>query len=66
MFRVGDRVKWRNPLDADYSYGTIVEISGSYAKVEGTAYYTGIIMDVHLGCMERGGKRCGNSKKHSK
>ena len=69
MFRAGELIKWRNPLDADYSYGTILEIKSSTAIVVGSGYYTGAITEVHLRYIEKaekGGKGFGNSKKYSK
>ena len=32
MYEVGELVKWRCPLDADYSYGYIVEIKRNQEK----------------------------------
>ena len=69
MCRVGELVRWRNPLDADYSYGTVQEIKGMYAIVLGSGYYTGVTTEVHLRCIERagkGGRYYGGSKKYSK
>ena len=42
MYEVGELVKWRCPLDADYSYGYIVEIKRNLATVIGTGYYSGV------------------------
>lgn len=70
MFKVGELVKFRNPLDADYSYGTIVEIdSRSVATILGSGYYTGVTTAVHLRYIEkakRGGNGYGGGKKYSK
>lgn len=69
MFEVGERVKWRSPLDADYSYGTVLEIKGKFAVVSGTGYYTGKISEIHtlhIETMERGGGGYGARKKSHK
>ena len=69
MYRVGERVRWCSPLDADYSYGTIVSVHNNLAVVMGSGYYTGVTTEVHLRYVERavrGGKGFGNHKKHSK
>lgn len=69
MARVGDYVRWCNPLDADYSYGTLLKIKKSIATVKCSGYYSGIIVEVHMRYIERvtrGGKGFGNSKKYRK
>lgn len=69
MFEVGELVSWCTPLDADYSYGTILEISNNRATILGAGYYTGVIVNVHLRYIEkvkRGGKDIGGSKKYRK
>ena len=69
MFKVGELVKWRRPLDEDYSYGYIVEINRNRATVSGTGYYKGVITIVHLKEVEKvknGGKGFGGSEKCSK
>ena len=69
MFRVGEAVKWMCPLDADYSYGTILEIKNSIATVLGRGYYKGRITEVHIRYLskeEKGGGGYGGSKKHRK
>ena len=71
MVKVGDEVRWRNPLDADYSYGTIISLYKGKATVKETGYYHGVISEVYLRYIEkrgaRGGKIVGsNSKKHNK
>ena len=70
MVRVGEIVKWRYPLDADYNYGTVMEIKKSVALVMWSGYYAGVITEVALHRLEkaeRGGKKVGsNSKKYSK
>ena len=69
MYKVGELVRWLNPLDADYSYGTIVSIKGSIATVLGSGYYVGVITDIPLRYIEKpkkGGQGCGSSKKYSK
>jgi hypothetical protein len=69
MVKVGEIVKWRCPLEEDYSYGTILKINKRVATIMGSGYYTGTITEVHLMYIEkikRGGKKCGNSKKYRK
>lgn len=69
VYEVGELVKWRAPLDADYSYGYILEIKRNLATVIGTGYYKGVITQIHLRYIEkakRGGGGCGRGKKHSK
>ena len=69
MFKVGERVRWRSPLDADYSYGTIVSLRYTLATVEGSGYYKGVLSEVHvryIESMERGGKSFGGNKKQRK
>lgn len=54
MYEVGELVKWRCPLDADYSYGTILEVNNrNVARVEGSGYYAGVITEVHLRYIEK-------------
>lgn len=70
MFKVGDFVRWRCPLDADYSYGTIVALERTVATVVGTDYYAGVTTHIFLRYIERvekGGKgvEC-DSTKHNK
>ena len=70
MYKIGELVRWRNPLDADYSYGTIQEIKeGNYFLIAGSGYYTGVTTEVHIRYIDKagkGGKGYGGSKKHSK
>ena len=69
MFNIGDLVQWRNPLDADYSYGTILNIEGGMATIMCSGYYAGITTEVPIKYIEkikRGGKGFGGSKKYSK
>ena len=70
MVRVGEIVRWQCPTDADYSYGTVMEIKKSVALVRGSGYYAGVITEValhRLEKVERGGKKVGSdSKKYSK
>lgn len=69
MVKVGERVRWRNPLDEEYSYGIILEIKGGTAIVQDSGYYAGITTVVHLRSiekLERGGKDFGGSKKYRK
>ena len=53
MYEIGELVRWRCPLDADYSYGYILEIT----------------TEIHLRYIEkvkRGGGGFGRGKEHSK
>lgn len=69
VFEVGERVRWRSSLDADYSYGTIIYIGKKWATVRGCGYYDRHEELVHLRHIEKidsGGKHFGGNKKHSK
>lgn len=70
MVRAGDRVKWMSPLDADYSYGTILEINKAVATVEVTiGYHARTIAEVHLKHIRKlkgGGEQVGKCKKYRK
>jgi hypothetical protein len=69
VFKVGEMVRWMCPLEEDYSYGTILEIKQSKAKILCTGYYAGMITEVHLRYidkLERGGEGFGRGKKCSK
>ena len=71
MIEVGDAVRWICPLDADYSYGWVIDISSKKVATLLTAkgYHRGIKTEVHLRFVEkdkRGGGGYGSSKKHSK
>lgn len=57
MLKVGDRVKWCEPLDADYSYGVILDIKRSSATVAGSGYYTGMVAVVHMSNIEKDKER---------
>lgn len=67
MFKAGERVRWRSPLDADYSYGVVVSVTRKWVVVRG--YYAQREELVHLRYIEKvksGGRRFGGNKKHSK
>ena len=69
MIKVGEIVKWRCPLDEDYSYGTVLEIKRSLATLRCSGYYDGFITEVHIKHIQKlskGGKSVGGNKKHSK
>lgn len=69
MYEIGELVRWRCPLDADYSYGYILEIKRSLVVVVGTGYYSGVTTEIHLRYIEkvkRGGGGFGRGKEHSK
>lgn len=59
MFEAGDKVRWMCPLDADYTYGEILEIKKSIATVRGIGLYRGSITEVHLRYIQTitGGKK---------
>ena len=61
MFKVGELVKWMEPLDHEYSYGNILEIKHSIATlIEVGSPYAGHKRYIHLRYiehMERGLKR---------
>lgn len=69
MVRVGETVKWRCPLDEDYSYGTVVKVNKRKVYVMGSGYYAGVITEVHsmhIEKLKRGGKKGGKCKKYRK
>ena len=67
MYEIGELIRWRSPLDEDYSYGYIVEVGNKYAVVSGTGYYKNSLALVHLKNIEkRGGESDGWGKKHIK
>ena len=60
MVKSGDLVKWRMPLDQDYSYGKILSIDRGIARVVHTGgYYDGIEIDVYIKFIEKGGNESG-------
>ena len=65
MFKVGEVVKWRCPLDPDYSYGTIVKVRPNSALIECTGYYKGLITGVpkmYIEKLKGGGEGFGRRK----
>lgn len=70
MFKVGEKVRYRRALDADYTYGTIVELIDNIALIELIGHNRGVVTDVRIKYIERikkaGVKRGSNRKKHSK
>lgn len=69
MIKVGDIVKWLYPLDEDYSYGTVLELQGNTAKIQGSGYYKNKIYTVHLRHLiklEKGGITGGRNKRSNK
>lgn len=68
MYKVGELVKRRCPLDEDYSYGYILGVKRNVALVVGTGYYSRTTTKVHLKYIKkvRRGGGCGQSKKYSK
>lgn len=65
---IGDKVRWREPLDADYSYGKVIGAGRTRATIAGSNYYYGNIIEVPMRYLEKvGGKGFGsNSKRQSK
>lgn len=68
MLRAGDLVKWIEPIEAEYSYGTVVAVNGNYVKIKGQGYYHGTYFEVFIGHIRKvhGGKQYGGSKKSGK
>lgn len=67
VYKIGEIVRWMEPLDHDYSYGKLLRIEKNRAIVEERGYYYGKISSIHLRYirhMERGWK--GESKKSDK
>lgn len=59
MYKIGDLIRWRSPLDADYSYGTLLSIdTRGVATIRCIGYYKGLIVVVHTRYI-RGIKRGG-------
>lgn len=68
MLKEGDLVKWCEPLDADYSYGTISELNGKFAVVRGSGYHAGSVASVHISYIQKiqkGGNSYGGSEEYS-
>jgi hypothetical protein len=68
VFEIGEVVRWMEPLDHEYSYGTILSIKNNVATLAGTGYYTGRRLYVHLRYIEHleRGLRHGSGKKYRK
>ena len=72
MYKVGDIAKWRTPLEAMYSYGTVLEIQRKAVILREIGYYQGCIVKVPKQFVQKfkpaeGGSRFGSSnKKYSK
>lgn len=61
---IGDTVRWREPLDADYSYGKVISADRTKATVAGLNYYYGITTEVPIRNLEKaGGKGFGSTGK---
>lgn len=56
MFKEGELIKYMMPLDADYSYGTILELKKGRAVVLSKSYPHGTITEVPFRYMEHIGK----------
>lgn len=56
MFKEGELIKYMMPLDADYSYGTILEMKKGRAVVLSKSYPHGTITEVPFRYMEHIGK----------
>ncbi len=60
----GDFVKWRLPLDNDYSYGKIDSIKKTIALVTYVGgYYSGKQVEIHIKYIEKGGREGGGKVK---
>ena len=69
MFKVGELVKWMEPLDHEYSYGNILEIKRSIATlIEVGSPYAGHKRYIHLRYIEHmeRGLKCEHSKRYNK
>jgi len=67
MYEIGELIRWRSPLDEDYSYGYIVNVEKNYVLVRGTGYYKDSLTLIHIRYIEqRGGDSDGWGKKHIK
>lgn len=69
VYKVGELIKWREPLDEDYSYGHVVAVDRTVVTVRCLGYYAGITTHVHIKYVrkvQKGGKRVGGSKRRSK
>jgi hypothetical protein len=71
MFKVGEVIKWRTPLEPMYSYGTILRIERDIVTVREMGYYQGRITGVYLRYIRKIKKGevstdGGSSKKYSK
>lgn len=65
MYSVGECVRWRAPLDADYSYGIVLAVRSGYLKIRGSGYYDGVITHINLQYIDKGGNDNGG-KEHNK
>lgn len=57
MLKVGELIRWRSPLDADYSYGTVVAVQKAYVIIRSKGYYEGLEVKVHISDVERHKRR---------
>lgn len=65
MFKVDELVKYRMPLDADYSYGVIQELKKGRAVIMLKTYPHGLIVEVpyrYIEHYERAVSKVGSSK----
>lgn len=56
MFKEGEFIKYMMPLDADYSYGIILELKKGRAAVLIKSYPQGLVTEVPYKFMEHTGK----------
>lgn len=65
---IGDKVRWRGPMDADYSYGKVIGADRTKAVIAGSNYYYGHTLEVPMRYLEKaGGKGFGGyGKRQSK
>lgn len=56
MFKEGEFIKYMMPLDADYSYGVILELKKGRAAVLIKSYPQGLVTEIPYKFMEHTGK----------
>lgn len=58
MFEVNELVKYRMPLDADYSYGVITELKKGKAEIVLKTYPFGLVVEIPYRYIEHIERRC--------
>jgi hypothetical protein len=46
MYRVGEKVRYMEPLDHDYSYGEIIELKTGRARIKKISYPPGLEVEI--------------------